>query len=291
MSNKGKMIEVKSTALEAIDCCASSIEELAEEMSSWRDSLEDKFSSTDKYVSVSETADLLENTGVRDHCDEIEAAIDMFSGQEFLAGCPPHVVGQRCERCRWDGRPSRPDPEPTFEVCDREVSDWHGGKRREVAIVHVGPNHTLREWASIGADEEGVEMLRARARTAFEQRHAQWEKHNAPDKLVPARLPDDPAVPAIEELQEIGAIEISWQELQPYRGKSKSRADRLGDAVNAGTQGIEAMRAAIEAYEAAHPVAEGEERDERIDELLQALDDLEQSLEEVGNAEFPGMYG
>lgn len=55
-----KTIMRGSSADDVISSAKSTVEELAQEMRSWADSLEEKFSQTEKYSTVSETADNLE---------------------------------------------------------------------------------------------------------------------------------------------------------------------------------------------------------------------------------------
>lgn len=51
----------ESTVADAWESFKSTTEELQEEMSSWRDAIEEKFSATEKYERISETSDILEN--------------------------------------------------------------------------------------------------------------------------------------------------------------------------------------------------------------------------------------
>jgi hypothetical protein len=57
---------------DAIDYATSEIESLASEMREWADNLEEKFSSTSKYETVSNTADLLEGISPPDVPGEVE---------------------------------------------------------------------------------------------------------------------------------------------------------------------------------------------------------------------------
>lgn len=58
---KIKYETVTSSLVDAIENGFSELESLGEEMGEWRDSLEERFSSTEKYERVSEVADTLEN--------------------------------------------------------------------------------------------------------------------------------------------------------------------------------------------------------------------------------------
>jgi hypothetical protein len=65
MAGKYKLEVTKTTLVDAISSGYGEIGELANEMSDWRDNLEDKFSQTQKYSDVGEAADTL-----ADHRDE-----------------------------------------------------------------------------------------------------------------------------------------------------------------------------------------------------------------------------
>lgn len=292
MAKKGKLVQVEMTAAEAIDCCACAIEELTDEMTSWRDGMEEKLSHTEKYERVSDAASQLEDSDVRSHADEIESAISGLEGKPFKAGCPEHVVGTKCPRCKWHGVPRKASVEPQLRVLDKPTkSAFFGLDRMTVAtVVTDGYCHapfTVQE----GATDAEIEDQKVAARSSFEVAHAEWVERNAPEKLIPARLPDEAEVPALEGLEEIGEVKAAWQELQPYKGRNLSRADRLSDATTAGKAGIEAMRAALDAYEEAHKDAMPEDADKRITTLRDALDELDGALDELDGVEFPGMYG
>lgn len=292
MATKGKWITVEMTAAEAIDCAACGIEELTDEMTSWRDGMEEKLSHTEKYERVSEAADALENSDARNYVESIEQAISGLEGTPFKAGCPEHVVGTKCPRCGWKGVPRKAAVEPTIRVCD-EPYNSHGA--RLVAQVYESQSCSKVFVVEKDAGEDRIAAERERAQKCFESLHAEWAEHNAPEKLIPRRLPDEPEVLGLDELECIGDSKVSWQELQPYKGKSKSRADRLSDATTAGKAGIEAMREALDKYEEAHKDDEQsdakDDAADRIQTLRDALDELEGALDELDGIEFPGMYG
>jgi hypothetical protein len=74
------IVETRSAPIDSVISDAfTDIGDLADEMGEWRDSLEDKFSGTDKYQTVSDTADTLEehreepdNSGVSKLLDGVE---------------------------------------------------------------------------------------------------------------------------------------------------------------------------------------------------------------------------
>ena len=64
---KRKLIERQVSIADAVSEAFGEFQSLGEEMRSWADSMEEKFSSTDKYSRVSETADILESCNEPDH--------------------------------------------------------------------------------------------------------------------------------------------------------------------------------------------------------------------------------
>lgn len=291
MARKGKMIRVEMTALEAIDQCACTIEELAEEMGSWRDGMEEKLSHTEKYERVSEAADALENSEVRSAVDSVESAIEELEGKPFKPGCPEHVLGQKCSRCGWNGVARKPSYEPELLLKKPIMESYRTGNGDRLVVAKVREGYGYRVYdVPKGASEAEIEGERLRAKTYFDELHAKWVENNAPEKLIRSRLPDTPELLPLEELQGIGETKCAWQELQPYKGRSLSRADRLGEATQSGRAGLDSMREAVEKYAEAHKGEE--EEDERVVALREALDELEGAIEELENGvDFPGMYG
>lgn len=76
-----KTIQVKTTIESAIDEAFSEFESLCEEMTEWRDNMEEKLSQTEKYQQVSDAADLLENVqrpdGLPDAMDDSEIEVSI----------------------------------------------------------------------------------------------------------------------------------------------------------------------------------------------------------------------
>ena len=290
MSKQGKFVSTTMTAMEAIDMCACAVEELAGEMSEWRDNLEDKFSSTEKYERVSEAADTLENSEVRSACDELQEAIDGLEGTLFRAGCPEHVVGTPCKRCGWKGilRESKL-PAPVLVVPEKPIASF----LPDLVVARINAEYGRTNFFTVPptATAEEIAAEVQRARDVFSTEMEGWTARNAPENLIPRRLPDEPEVLPLEALSTIGSMSVTYQSFQPYKGRSMSRADRLSDATSAAMAGVEALKSKLEEYEAT--LDKDAEEDERVVTLRDALTQVEEAVSELddGNVEFPGMYG
>lgn len=72
---KPKFTEHKESIGDALGSAMSELESLGEEMRSWADNIEEKFSNTEKYERVSECADTLEGLSAPDVPESLEARI------------------------------------------------------------------------------------------------------------------------------------------------------------------------------------------------------------------------
>lgn len=75
MAKRYKTTTHDSSIMDAVEDAKSVVEELASEMSEWRDNMEEKLSQTEKYERVSEAADCLEGSGY-DYLDVPQAITD-----------------------------------------------------------------------------------------------------------------------------------------------------------------------------------------------------------------------
>lgn len=274
---KGKHIQLEGTILEALGN-ASEFEELRDEMTQWRDNMEGtNLENGEKYQLVSEAADSLENAEVSEKATKLEEAIEeALEGKAFKAGCPEHVEGHKCPRCKWNGKRRRYNQEKPELILHDEPA-----KRFEYlvwAVLREGCCYTT--WRTDHTKEEA----HAKAQAAYDrliERREEWEANNA----IPKRIPDEPEVEPCELVAEsIEGVKVTWHEFRKYgkRAMNLSRSDRMGNAISGIQAGIEAIKEALE---------EHREEDERVAEIMDAVEELEGAIEECEGIEFPGMFG
>lgn len=284
----GKFVKQEAGAVEAIENGISEIESLQEEMSEWRDNMEDKLSSTQKYSDVTDCADSLETgqDSLQSALEEVTEAIESLEGKPFKAGCPEHVVGTPCERCKWDGEARIPSFEPTLDVYETPKKSPFSKDHLFVCSIWHSQSCSSPFDVGVNATAEDIEEQVAEARERFSAEHAKWAADNAADKLIPHRLPDEPEELPLDALADISETKASWQDWTAYGHKSISRADRMSNATSAITAGIEALRSRIESFKA----DENTQADDRIDELESAIEEVESAISKLEGIEFPGMY-
>jgi len=100
--------------------------------------------------------------------------------------------------------------------------------------------------------------------------------------VIPMGRAPEPEVLPIAALAGLVDAEVSYSEFQAYKGKSPSRANRLSNATSAGKAAVEHVREVLETCES---------KDERIDEISNAIEEFEAALDECESVDFPGMYG
>jgi hypothetical protein len=302
-----KTVVVKCSVQDAIESAGNEVAELAEEMVSWRDNLEDKLSHTDKYTQVNEAADALENADLSSLADTLVQALEAAEEEsEFRDGCREHVVGTPCGRCQWDGRP-------------RHRPGWHS------VVVFDPPQLSEKRpgqfWlGKIGGKDRyadgygGVPNVTTVLNFQAEVTRVRADNDRVGDVCdnIPARWPDSPAVKPLPGLAEVTGKEITYTEAQAYKGKSLSRADRLDNALTGARYAIDEIKAALAAAKHVETVQDaiagdadaiaaaggGEELpidesvEERLEAIEEALTEFEGAVDDLlGNVEFPGMYG
>jgi chromosome segregation ATPase len=99
---------------------------------------------------------------------------------------------------------------------------------------------------------------------------------------------DDEIKTLLEKL-ELADPKVSYQEFQPYKGRSLSRADRLSNADNALQAAIDELTPLAEEHK--KNAEDQDEHWEAADELETILTDMKCGWEETEGAEFPGMFG
>jgi len=273
MSKRHKSVAVVTSVEGILGDAPSEIDDLKEEMASWRDALEDKFSGTEKYERVSEAADTLENADLDTSCGALVDAIEKAAeGEEGVEACPEHVAGTPCPACAWDGVL----PTPAFERFDppqlRRIAP-HGEK---LYVGRITKGHGITRTSTWFTDLEKFELVLA--------------SRQAP----PPRRQAVVAVEPIAEFVELAARELKYTEAQAYKGKSLSRQDRLGNAAGALRLALDEVRGAVETFREAHKEDDADastERSDLVDEIASAADELETALDDLDGVEFPGMYG
>lgn len=290
---KGKKTISLTASIEEALGYGPEIASLQEEMESWRDALEDKLSHTDKYQAVSEAADTLENSELESRCDDLITKLnELAEGSPFVAGCPEHVVGRKCRRCKWDGVAKKPYGAKKIveahEPPEKVVRDWGADKGETYLVFGLIRSGNMTESYEIreGARPTLIEEMKKRFATACAT--AKEENLRLETPVIPSRIEDVAEVLPLKTFEGICNRKVSWTELQAYKGKSLSRSDRLGNATSAIRAAVEAVR---EAIEAAVKGGAADEEDDRVSVVKDALDEVESGLDEVESVEFPGMYG
>jgi hypothetical protein len=281
MGRRGKYITLTATALEALDNGRSEVEQLTEEMTEWRENLESNdMSHLPKYDEVSETAETLEISGLDEAARELETALEAAArGKPGKPGCPPHVAGRPCKRCRWSGKIKPPAKAPRLTIYKDPYYDAFGNQ--VVALLR----HPWGSDALYHAGEYGSVSAAQRAAEADYERELREALRDGGE--IPQRIPDEPAVPPHPELGALAEHQVKWSEFRKYgkRAMNLSRADRLSNAVSA-------MHAAVEYLtEELSALLETDPDDERVQEALEATEQVASAVEEVEGVDFPGMFG
>jgi len=270
--SSGKHVRVKSTVDDILSDGGSSFEDLRDEMDAWRDSLEDKFRSTEKYERVSEAADALGSAEVSQRCEALRDALELYGeGQEGQAACSTHVSGTACAACGWDGVPISEPYKVRVEPRDPPTTDYSNPNGPKI-IATVRTARTLRHY-HLGEERVMAEELR--------------RLEEIPPKLtLPKMRLAKVHIDADERFAELLAKEVEYTEFQPYKGRSCSRSSRLGNATAAVLAAVEATRSLVD------QMAESSTGEALVlDEIGSALEELETAVAELDGIEFPGMYG
>lgn len=302
---KGKYIECKTTVADALSDAGSIVTELHDEMSAWRDSLEDKFSSTEKYQMVSDAADTLENCEMEEKCERLtELLEELGEGRDAKPGCDEHVIGRACyhlKKCKWDGIAKKPwgkklsiarhDP-PITTTAEWEV----GGKKKMLTDTYFGSIGN-QYWT---VREPSTDAERAKTLAAFLVAEKETIGYNASlDRpLITAKIPPIAKVFPVKGLEELDGRKCVYREFRAY--KHTSRAARLENATVAAHAAIEVLEAALEKFE--ESVDErvsvlsvddiGDDTvDARIHDVKESIKDIEEAIGELEGVEFPGMFG
>lgn len=290
--SKGKYIECKGPLLSVLEDAGSSIEELRDEITEWRDNLSSgNMEHLPKYEEVSECADTLESAEAEAVLSKlVDALTDASEGAPFKAGCPPHVFGKPCKRCKWHGRPGSARTIPPLTIHDppRRQAGWRPGDVRLLCAEYRDGCSTGIWSLDYKAGEElpSPEQLQALIASEHEQARRHWwaeaekiDRSNERALTPPDRIPDSPEVPPNAELQALLAKELSWKEFRKYGRKSLSRADRLGNALTPLRLALEELGAAVEGNDA-----------DWAQEIGDLIDEASSALEEIEGVDFPGMF-
>jgi hypothetical protein len=278
MSKKGKTTSYTESAVDALSTAGCAASDLSDEMQSWRDNMQDKLSHTEKFSLVEECCDALENAEMTERCERVEELLGALSdGSPEKPACAEHVRGSRCPnaaRCGWEGAPKRPH-EMTVVRFDppREIV----GKRR--VAVRVGKvGYSLYD---VG-DEEKFE---AAAKLA----DARFERFAASASIPPVNGTYEPAVAPIDAFSEEHLPKVVYTQFSGY--KHTSRADRLGNAIGAAQAALDVLRNVIDGLSPEDRAACDNDDDSRLQDLIDALDEIEQAISDIEGVEFPGMFG
>ena len=297
---KGKWVEETGSASDGIESALGMLGELRDEITEWRDNMSAaNMEHLPKFEAVSEAADAFDNLDL-DAGDEVAKAIrDAVNGKPFRAGCPPHVPGTKCGRCKWDGgareayRLTLPEPPvlvPPSELRPEHVGHtywkvvWGSYRGRDQAVGFysdattpaIPPAILIRieqaQRGLLGVHEVDVNQATGRR---------QLEADFPPACKLPRELPDEPEIEPVPGLAERVA-HVTWQRLKKTK---PSRADRRSDALSM-------LRTSIESVREGTTDLEGltESQEDVVQAIAAALDDLDTVCDEVEDVEFPGMY-
>lgn len=285
MSAKKIREPLKTTVLEAVEDAASQIAELQQEMADWRDNMSNaNMEHLPKYDQVSEAADALENADVESRAEALRTALEeLAEGRALLAGCPAHVEGQPCKRCKWDGRANRLVEFPELVVYpfgEGPKSVWRNddGTIRRVSVTVVAIRNI--SWTMLeGASEEEYKKELVQGRAYWWGQAADVERQNA--NRLGRRLTD------ISELAPFPGAEELAGKILTFTMSSKrrpSRADRLGEA-------LVYLENALDAIDAFVDERKNDDAEDRLSDLEHAASELREACGELQGVEFPGMFG
>jgi hypothetical protein len=247
--------------------------------------MEEKLSHTEKYERVSEAADTLTNCDFERAGEDLLNALEALSeGTPFMAGCPEHIVGQKCKRCGWNGKLGVPRPLPALVEHDppkavpRRAGD---AMTTHWTIEPGGPvvGSVGHRYFTLG-DNDDVDKVRAALRREWWTRAERVVLDNDRYSAPPPRKPDEPEVPGVPGAEGLLDTEVVWMEFHPYGNKGTSRADRLSNALCALTSALDVLDLALEKLD---------RDDERVAEI--DVESLRNCIGELEGIEFPGMYG
>lgn len=266
-----------STILGAIEDAAAVVADLLDEMTTWRDNMSSaNMEHLPKYDEVNETVDLLEAADMESRADSLRDAVEQLAeGRAFVAGCPEHVEGQRCKRCKWDGVPAPlVEIAPLVEFYPPKESDWTD----TLTVASLLHGTCTSTWTVVhGAAPETIAYEREQARRRWWKEATELARRN--DNRLGHRLEDIPELPPFPGLEDIEEKTVTFSVTKKRR---MSRAARLDE----GTTMLEAALAAL------HAIVDGiDDPEDRLSELQPAMDDLQESLDELSNVCFPGMFG
>ena len=301
---KYKIIECKGTVETSIDDGLSDIESLQEEMDSWASGMEDgNLANSEKCQTVRETADTLQSAydDAGRAFEEIREKIsELFDGVPEKPGCKPHVLGQKCKRCGWSGV-IQEGFRPTIEILDPPK------KRDAFRIVYGSDNSRTRQdyvqytFAVVAINQcctqsfcshdliTSEEQKFLAKKVALESAKAEYDKlikEYEKSLEIPKEISTVPAVDPVLPEDSLSPLEheVTWTESRPY-GRHVSRSNRLSAAMAGISAGVNGMREWLASYLANNPEADW------TSEISDNLDQIEESLGECENVDFPGMYG
>lgn len=295
---KGKYIECKTTVADALSDAGSIVTELQGEMDEWRSSLEDKFSSTEKYQMVSDAADSLENCEMESKCEHLtELLEELGEGKAAEPGCDEHVIGRACyqlKRCKWEGVAGKPwgqkqqitrhDPPIT------RTAEWEVGRKKKMLTDTYFGSIGNQYWT---VREPSTDAKRAEVLAAFLVAEKEAIEYNAglDRPLIAQRIPPIAEVFPIEGLEDLAGHSCVYREFRAY--KHTSRADRLGNATVAANAAIEVLNLVLEGYQdRGDPDDSGDDTvDARVHDVKEAIREVEEAISELEGVEFPGMFG
>lgn len=301
MARKHKVVTVETDLAGAL-AAGSDVEELKDEMESWRDNMADRFSSTEKYDRVDEAANALADLDADRKVDDLVDALGLAAdGKAEVPGCPQHVPGRKCRRCRWNGKEKtrgrvrkivRHDP-PLVEESMTETT-LNGSDKGKVRTYRI------EIYATVDGSERYSSLV-GHTRATTERRLAAIERENEWNAIlvVPERLPAEPGVPSIPEFAGIMEVAVSYSS---FRKSRMSRADRAGLAAAALGAAVEVVKgrclsvkevleARLLADMSAPTVRADRDALRRVGEIEDLADEVEQVCTELADVDFPGMYG
>lgn len=293
MAKKGKTITDSISVTDAMQEGVSELQDLANEMSEWRDNLEEKLSHTEKFERVSECADVLESasSAAESTAQELDAVLTRAACSVIpREGCPKHVAKTPCARCGWDGEPTPGVPLDSPELLSLKAVVFAAGEE---------PGYFGRVGNAWYHSEERFIEARNEADAIYNRRTSPTLPKEKPARLAEDRL--------FEEDVLLKTFPV--QRFVPYAGRSKSRADRRNEATDLLLAAAATIIEQVDDWESARDtereardggiepqLTDAEERAEedlrqRVEEIRAYADDLTQHAEEASDADFPGMYG
>jgi len=284
MAAKQAAKTLTTSVVSALEDAASVVEELQDEMTSWRDNMSSaNMEHMPKFDEVSECCDSLESADLRQRVDDLVVVIGQCTeGKSFRAGCHEHVVGKKCKRCGWSGVLHIQTIYPLVEATT------HFRSETEVAYIQDGCARTVFRVTGPSPTQEDIDAELVHARQYWWKEAARIAEYNATQQ-IPPRRPDEPEEEAMPGAE---GLDATFTYPEGRKRRRPSRASRLDEATTLLEGSVNALEGKLgELRDAERNVPLTDAQSDLLSDVEIAMQDIREALDELGSVEFPGMFG